>query len=139
MRRCVLDLVFQDPFLSVHMTFLMLIYSFSINLGYSSRDLALHFNPRFNESVIVCNSKCSDCWQAEHRDRHLPFFRGCTVKVRVPAWGMCGVWGVMGCEGKPLVSRFPYRSFPGPTQYILLPHNGACSGFFILIAISTPL
>ncbi|NXX65619.1 LEG2 protein, partial [Spizella passerina] len=53
---------------------------FSINLGCSSRDLAFHFNPRFNESVIVCNSKCSDSWQTELRDRHLPFFRGCTVK-----------------------------------------------------------
>ncbi|XP_066176248.1 galectin-2 isoform X2 [Sylvia atricapilla] len=53
---------------------------FSINLGCSSRDLALHFNPRFNESVIVCNSKCSDSWETEHRDRHLSFFRGSTVK-----------------------------------------------------------
>ncbi|XP_064558511.1 galectin-2 [Zonotrichia leucophrys gambelii] len=53
---------------------------FSINLGCSSRDLAFHFNPRFNESVIVCNSKCSDSWQTELRDHHLPFFRGCTVK-----------------------------------------------------------
>ncbi|XP_066040172.1 galectin-2 isoform X3 [Chamaea fasciata] len=58
---------------------------FSINLGCSSRDLAFHFNPRFNESVIVCNSKCSGSWQVEHRDHHLPFFRGCTVKVR----GLC--------------------------------------------------
>ncbi|NXE35820.1 LEG2 protein, partial [Ptilorrhoa leucosticta] len=53
---------------------------FSINLGCSSRDLAFHFNPRFNESVIVCNSKCSDIWQTEHRDCHLSFFRGCAVK-----------------------------------------------------------
>ncbi|NWV36701.1 LEG2 protein, partial [Grantiella picta] len=53
---------------------------FSINLGSSSRDLALHFNPRFNESVIVCNSKCSDVWQTEHRDRHMSFYRGSTVK-----------------------------------------------------------
>ncbi|XP_039918344.1 galectin-2 isoform X1 [Hirundo rustica] len=53
---------------------------FSINLGSSSRDLAFHFNPRFNESVIVCNSKYSDSWQTEQRDCHLPFFRGCTVK-----------------------------------------------------------
>ncbi|KAM4782327.1 galectin-2 isoform 1-T1 [Cyanocitta cristata] len=56
---------------------------FSINLGCSSRDLAFHFNPRFNESVIVCNSKCSNAWQTEHRDRHLPFFRGCTVKFLI--------------------------------------------------------
>ncbi|KAM3673683.1 galectin-2 isoform X1 [Ammospiza nelsoni] len=77
---CVGSQVFQDPLLSMHMIFLMLLYSFSINLGCSSRDLAFHFNPRFNESVIVCNSKCSDSWQTELRDRHLPFFRGCTVK-----------------------------------------------------------
>ncbi|NXU17670.1 LEG2 protein, partial [Pardalotus punctatus] len=56
---------------------------FSINLGCSSRDLAFHFNPRFNESVIVCNSKCSNAWQTEHRDHHLPFYRGCTVKFLI--------------------------------------------------------
>ncbi|NWT94490.1 LEG2 protein, partial [Urocynchramus pylzowi] len=53
---------------------------FSINLGCSSRDLAFHFNPRFNECVIICNSKFSSSWQTEHRDCHLPFSRGCTVK-----------------------------------------------------------
>ncbi|KAM6146759.1 galectin-2 isoform 1-T2 [Phoenicopterus ruber ruber] len=54
---------------------------FSINLGCSSSDLALHFNPRFNESVIVCNSRCSTAWQEEHRDNHLCFSRGSTVKI----------------------------------------------------------
>lgn len=53
---------------------------FSINLGSSSRDLALHFNPRFNESVIVCNSKFCDAWQTEHRDHHMSFYKGSTVK-----------------------------------------------------------
>ncbi|NXW16174.1 LEG2 protein, partial [Circaetus pectoralis] len=53
---------------------------FSINLGCSFSDLGLHFNPRFNESVIVCNSRCSNAWQAEHRDKHLCFSRGSTVK-----------------------------------------------------------
>lgn len=123
----------------------MLIYSFSINLGSSSRDLAFHFNPRFNESVIVCNSKCSNAWQTEHRDRHLPFFRGCIVKVRglcqhgvcVVCVGAWGTWGMCG-EGKPPVSRFPYHSFPSPTQYLLLPHDGpSCSGFLVPIAIFT--
>ncbi|KAF1474669.1 Galectin-2, partial [Pygoscelis antarcticus] len=54
---------------------------FSINLGCRVSDLALHFNPRFNESVIVCNSKCSDAWQAEHRDHHLCFSRGSSTKI----------------------------------------------------------
>ncbi|XP_026723685.1 galectin-2 isoform X4 [Athene cunicularia] len=55
--------------------------SFSINLGCSSSDLALHFNPRFSESVIVCNSRCSKAWQTEHRDNHLCFSKGSTIKV----------------------------------------------------------
>uniref|UniRef100_A0A8B9I1C2 Galectin n=1 Tax=Anser brachyrhynchus TaxID=132585 RepID=A0A8B9I1C2_9AVES len=54
---------------------------FSINLGSSSSDLALHFNPRFTESVIVCNSKCCKAWQAEHRDHHFCFSRDSSVKL----------------------------------------------------------
>ncbi|NWS68211.1 LEG2 protein, partial [Crotophaga sulcirostris] len=56
---------------------------FSINLGCSSSDLALHFNPRFDESVIVCNSRCSKAWQAEHRDNNLCFSRGSTIKITI--------------------------------------------------------
>ncbi|XP_057276700.1 galectin-2 isoform X1 [Pezoporus wallicus] len=55
--------------------------NFSINLGCRSSDLAFHFNPRFNESVIVCNSKCSNAWEAEHRDDHLCFSRGSSIKI----------------------------------------------------------
>ncbi|XP_040400807.1 galectin-2 isoform X1 [Cygnus olor] len=54
---------------------------FSINLGSCSSDLALHFNPRFTESVIVCNSKCCKAWQAEHRDHHFCFSRDSSVKL----------------------------------------------------------
>ncbi|KAK4831589.1 hypothetical protein QYF61_018349 [Mycteria americana] len=67
--------------LPVRLTFLLFTHSFSINLGCSSSDLAFHFNPRFNESVIVCNSKCSKAWQTEHRDNHFCFSRGSTVKI----------------------------------------------------------
>uniref|UniRef100_A0A8D0H757 Galectin n=1 Tax=Sphenodon punctatus TaxID=8508 RepID=A0A8D0H757_SPHPU len=55
--------------------------SFVVNVGKSASDLGLHFNPRFDESVIVCNSKCADAWQSEHRDHHLPFSRGSQVKI----------------------------------------------------------
>ncbi|NXT85475.1 LEG2 protein, partial [Zapornia atra] len=54
---------------------------FSINLGSSSSDLAFHFNPRFNESVIVCNSRCSNAWQSETRDDHLCFSKGSSTKI----------------------------------------------------------
>ncbi|XP_030300379.1 galectin-2 isoform X1 [Calypte anna] len=55
---------------------------FSINLGNSPSDLALHFNPRFNESVIVCNSLCSKVWEAERRD-DLRFSKGSTIKIAI--------------------------------------------------------
>uniref|UniRef100_A0A8V0YMQ2 Galectin n=1 Tax=Gallus gallus TaxID=9031 RepID=A0A8V0YMQ2_CHICK len=61
--------------------------SFAINLGCKSSDLALHFNPRFNESVIVCNSLCSDNWQQEQRDKHFNFYKGSTVKIIVEFLG----------------------------------------------------
>ncbi|XP_074435611.1 galectin-2 isoform X2 [Larus michahellis] len=55
---------------------------FSINLGCRSTDLALHLNPRFNESAIVCNSRCSSAWQEEHRD-NLCFSKGSTIKITI--------------------------------------------------------
>uniref|UniRef100_A0A493TEK8 Galectin n=1 Tax=Anas platyrhynchos platyrhynchos TaxID=8840 RepID=A0A493TEK8_ANAPP len=76
---------------------------FSINLGSSSSDLALHFNPRFTETVIVCNSRCGNAWQAEHRDHHFCFSRDSTVKVRA----LWGCWGVF-VGGKTQVSRLFY-------------------------------
>ncbi|XP_025062683.1 galectin-2 isoform X2 [Alligator sinensis] len=56
---------------------------FEINIGKSSGDLGLHFNPRFDESVIVCNSRCSNNWQEEHREGHMPFSRGSEVKILI--------------------------------------------------------
>ncbi|XP_042693696.1 galectin-2 isoform X2 [Centrocercus urophasianus] len=60
---------------------------FAINLGCKPSDLALHFNPRFKESVIVCNSLCSDNWQQEQRDKHFCFHKGSTVKIIIEFLG----------------------------------------------------
>ncbi|XP_057699775.1 galectin-2-like isoform X2 [Corythoichthys intestinalis] len=49
---------------------------FSINIGHDSENIALHFNPRFDDSVIVCNSMSGGCWGDEHRDGNLCFSRG---------------------------------------------------------------
>ncbi|XP_043927315.1 galectin-2-like [Protopterus annectens] len=61
--------------------------SFVINLGKDNSDLALHFNPRFEDpndgSVIVCNSKCSGCWESEQREKKLTFSKGSTVKFTI--------------------------------------------------------
>lgn len=56
-------------------------YSFAINLGQGTHKVALHFNPRFKESTIVCNSHDGN-WGKEQRDSHLCFSPGSEIKVR---------------------------------------------------------
>ncbi|NP_001271396.1 galectin-2 [Canis lupus familiaris] len=55
---------------------------FVINLGQGSDKLNLHFNPRFHESVIVCNSRDGN-WGQEQRDKHMCFSPGSEVKFTV--------------------------------------------------------
>ncbi|XP_004374090.1 galectin-2 [Trichechus manatus latirostris] len=52
---------------------------FEINLGQRAEKLNLHFNPRFKESTIVCNS-FDGCWGQEQRSNHLCFRPGSDVK-----------------------------------------------------------
>ncbi|XP_018594049.1 galectin-2-like [Scleropages formosus] len=64
---------------------------FQIDLGCNADDLALHFNPRFNddadEMVIVCNSKCDGCWDDEQREPSNSFRRGFKMKVTIKITG----------------------------------------------------
>ncbi|XP_007939939.1 galectin-2 [Orycteropus afer afer] len=55
---------------------------FVINLGQGAEKLNLHFNPRFKESTIVCNSR-DGTWGQEHRDNHLCFSPGSDVKLNI--------------------------------------------------------
>ncbi|XP_029811157.1 galectin-2 [Suricata suricatta] len=55
---------------------------FALNLGQGSSKLDLHFNPRFHENVIVCNS-LDGSWGEEKRDGHLCFSPGSEVKFTV--------------------------------------------------------
>ncbi|XP_012590696.1 PREDICTED: galectin-2 isoform X2 [Condylura cristata] len=57
--------------------------SFVINLGQGPEDLNLHFNPRFGESVIVCNSKDHSNWGQEQREGHMCFSPATEVKLTV--------------------------------------------------------
>ncbi|KAM4881120.1 galectin-2 [Thomomys bottae] len=57
--------------------------SFTINLGQSKDKVDLHFNPRFKESTIVCNSFNGGNWGQEKRDDHLCFSPGSEVKITV--------------------------------------------------------
>ncbi|XP_015215061.2 beta-galactoside-binding lectin-like isoform X1 [Lepisosteus oculatus] len=55
---------------------------FAINVGSSSSDLALHFNPRFyyyttgGQNSIVMNSARGGSWGSEQQESHFPFKRG---------------------------------------------------------------
>ncbi|KAG8436282.1 hypothetical protein GDO86_007405, partial [Hymenochirus boettgeri] len=57
--------------------------NFSFNLGHSSSDIVLHFNPRLHEKTIVCNSKRSNNWETEQRSSHMCFTPGSDVKVSI--------------------------------------------------------
>ncbi|XP_004399690.1 PREDICTED: galectin-9 isoform X1 [Odobenus rosmarus divergens] len=52
---------------------------FAVNFhsGYSDRDIAFHFNPRFEEGgYVVCNTKQNGSWGPEERKMHMPFQMG---------------------------------------------------------------
>ncbi|XP_043823963.1 galectin-2 isoform X2 [Dromiciops gliroides] len=56
---------------------------FTIDLGQDPGNIALHFNPRFDENVIVCNSQNGGHWEQEHRDDHMCFRPGTEIKLTV--------------------------------------------------------
>lgn len=57
--------------------------SFTVNLGQAQDKLNLHFNPRFNESTIVCNTRDGSSWGQEQRESHMCFSAGSEVKFTV--------------------------------------------------------
>ncbi|XP_038199419.1 galectin-2 [Arvicola amphibius] len=57
--------------------------SFTINLGQEQDKLNLHFNPRFNESTIVFNSRDGGSWGQEQRESNKCFSPGEEVKITV--------------------------------------------------------
>lgn len=69
---------------------------FHINLC-SGSDIAFHLNPRFDENVVVRNTKINSSWGSEERSmpRKMPFIRGQSFSVRSTARSSEGFWGQM--------------------------------------------
>ncbi|XP_062252933.1 galectin-3b [Platichthys flesus] len=61
-------------------------YRFSVDL-FASKDLAFHFNPRFDDSrkkVIVRNSCIGGSWGKEERElKHFPFVQGQAFEIKI--------------------------------------------------------
>uniref|UniRef100_A0A5F9C5W9 Galectin n=1 Tax=Oryctolagus cuniculus TaxID=9986 RepID=A0A5F9C5W9_RABIT len=96
--------------------------SFVINLGQGTDKLGLHFNPRFKESTIVCNSRDGSQWGREQRENHLCFSPGSEVKL------------TMTFEGDKFKVKLPdghELTFPNRLGHSHLSYLGVQGGFSI--------
>ncbi|XP_073409115.1 galectin-8-like [Dendrobates tinctorius] len=46
-------------------------------------DIAFHFNPRFNEGLVICNTKEQENWGEEESKSEMPFQRGKLFEIQI--------------------------------------------------------
>ncbi|XP_051817841.1 galectin-1-like [Antechinus flavipes] len=56
---------------------------FQIDLGKDKFNLSLHFNPRFYQNAIVCNSFIDGQWGEEQQEDTFPFKGGTTTEISI--------------------------------------------------------
>ncbi|XP_064834007.1 galectin-9-like isoform X2 [Oncorhynchus masou masou] len=79
---------------------------FCINLRFNS-GVAFHFNPRFNENVVVRNSLLKEQWGPEERTGGMPFYRGQPFTVII----MCDIQCYRVMVNGALMFSYNHRHF----------------------------
>ncbi|PNJ34135.1 LGALS9 isoform 6, partial [Pongo abelii] len=52
-------------------------FAVDFQTGFSGKDIAFHFNPRFEDrGYVVCNTRQNGSWGPEERKTHMPFQKG---------------------------------------------------------------
>ncbi|KAM9324007.1 galectin-9-like [Gastrophryne carolinensis] len=61
--------------------------TFAVNFLCFNNDIAFHFNPRFNEGNIVCNTMQNKSWGSEERKHHVPFQKNTYFDISIVVLG----------------------------------------------------
>ncbi|XP_063326668.1 beta-galactoside-binding lectin-like [Pelmatolapia mariae] len=95
---------------------------FAVDIGQSEDKIALHFNPRFDDSrdinIIICNSFEGGNWRQEQREERFPFSPGKEFKISIQF--TCSEFVVTLPNGSAF--RFPNRM--GAEKYSVIGFRG---------------
>ncbi|XP_049444128.1 beta-galactoside-binding lectin-like [Epinephelus fuscoguttatus] len=98
---------------------------FSVNIGLSEQEIALHINPRFNangdEKTVVCSSHLEGSWGEEMRIKNFPFQQGEEFKIIVE-FSESGFMVIL-----PDGFKFTFLNRPGAKKYSCFSFGGEVS------------
>ena len=60
-----------------------MIFRFAVNIKTAAGDAIFHFNPRFNDRIILLNSHLRGSWGNEQRISNFPFGYGAPFNLQV--------------------------------------------------------
>ncbi|KAL3995206.1 32 kDa beta-galactoside-binding lectin [Acanthocheilonema viteae] len=100
---------------------------FNINLLKQNGDIALHFNPRFDEKIVVRNALIGGVWGKEEREGKLPFAKDKMFDLQLRNEGDAIQITVNG----ELFTRFVHRSEPNDIVGVQIQGDVEISGIQI--------